>query len=159
MAEQSAGAGTEVAWPAKPRLLLRPVAEEAPAANSRAPAFGFLPSDEEEANEPDVWNAQTRSINRCFYSSQKQRENCTRCCSVNSKITPAPGKATPPHPLRRSGDRGAGRSLTRGHAARVRWRWGLVPGQMLCLSGAGLPICKIKTNFEDVAENRDLLNK
>lgn len=88
MAEQSAGAGTEVAWPAKPRLLLRPVAEEAPAANSRAPAFGFLPSDEEEANEPDIWNAQTRSINRCFYSSQKQRENCTDAALSTQKSHP-----------------------------------------------------------------------
>lgn len=88
MAEQSAGAGTEVAWPAKPRILLHPVAEEAPAANSRAPAFGFLPSDEEEANEPDVWNAQTRSINRCFYSSQKQRENCTDAALSTQKSHP-----------------------------------------------------------------------
>lgn len=88
MAEQSAGAGTEVAWPAKPRILLRPVAEEAPAANSRAPAFGFLPSDEEEANEPDVRNAQTRSINRCFYSSQKQRENCTDAALSTQKSHP-----------------------------------------------------------------------
>lgn len=150
--------GTEVAWPAKPRMPLRPVAEEAPAANSRAPAFGFLPSDEEEANEPDIWNSQTCSIEPLLPLLPEATRKLHRMLLCQLKNHTRPGKgnaATPTSQIRRP----RRRKVTQGHAARVRWRWGLVPGQMLCLSGAGLPICKIKTNFEDAAENRDLLNK